>query len=139
MKATLLYRGWRYFRDGFSLYITYPLSIFNFLTLTYYLMAERIPILQQVFPDFSLFVITAFLIVAPLGVILGYVHLRRSRVYSTEVQVATECNAMLCHINRTNMEQSIAFFKKFGVPLSKDYLKMFEYWKRQDERGKWKP
>jgi len=69
MELTRVYRYWQYFRLGFSKYLTYPVTLINFMTLTYLYVIERFPFLASL--HFILFVFITFMLVMPLGTLLG--------------------------------------------------------------------
>ena len=68
------FRGWYYFRQGWSLYFAFILAAVNTLTVTYYLAIDNIPELQAVFPSFAHYIITTVTIGIPLLVFVGYLH-----------------------------------------------------------------
>ena len=41
------FRGWYYFRQGWSLYFAFILAAINTLTVTYYLAIENLPFLKE--------------------------------------------------------------------------------------------
>ena len=46
------FRGWFYFRQGWSMYFAFLFAAVNTLTVTYYLAIERYPLLHDLFPTF---------------------------------------------------------------------------------------
>ena len=51
MRNNLGYRGWFYFRTGWSIYFAFIISAINTLVLTYYLAIENISFLKEIFPS----------------------------------------------------------------------------------------
>lgn len=139
MELELAFRGWKYFRQGFGLYLSYPLSIFNFMTLAYYVMADKIPFLQVLFPSFGFFAGFSIVSLIPLGVVLGYIHMKKSGIYKEEAIVVAESNALSCYINRVTMEMIMQLYEKMEIPISEDYMKLYLWWKKHDEKRKWRP
>ena len=92
MKKTVGFRGWYYFRMGWTTYFAFILAAINTLTVTYYLAIENIPLLQTIFPTFVSYVITIISIGIPLLVAIGYIHYKRSAAYSSETDVIAESN-----------------------------------------------
>ena len=92
MKNSLLFRGWYYFRNGWSVYFDFIFAAINTLTVTYYLAIENIPILQNIFPSFLYYVITVVLLGVPLLILIGYAHYKKSRAYRSEASVNFESN-----------------------------------------------
>jgi len=92
VRKTVGFRGWYYFRIGWSTYFAFILAAINTLTVTYYLAIENIPFLQTIFPTFVSYVITIVSIGIPLLVAIGYIHYKRSAAYSSETDVIAESN-----------------------------------------------
>ncbi|MCJ7506953.1 hypothetical protein MUP05_10890 [Candidatus Bathyarchaeota archaeon] len=85
-------RFWYYFRMGYSTYLSFLLGAVNTLTVIYYLLIRNIPDLSVIFPYFSVFVIPAVLLGFPLAVIVGWLHMKGSRAYSSELDISVEAN-----------------------------------------------
>ena len=92
MRKTIGFRGWYYFRMGWSTYFAFILAAINTLTVTYFLAIENIPFLQTIFPTFVSYVIIIVSIGIPLLVSIGYIHYKRSAAYSSETDVIAESN-----------------------------------------------
>jgi len=133
------YRAWRYFRDGFSLYLSKPLTILTFLTTTYYLLIEQIPILKWLFPNFYIYSFMALLVLIPVSIWFGYFHMKRSEIYGTEMLLATQCNPVNAHISRVSGEVIIKLLESLDIPVPEDYMQMYLFWKKLDEEMNWKP
>jgi hypothetical protein len=88
----LLYRSWYYFRIGYSTYLTFLLGYVSTLVTVYYLAIKNVPSLLDIFPKFVPFAILATVVGVPVSVGLGWIHLKRSHLYSSEIYVATEAN-----------------------------------------------
>ena len=50
------FRGWYYFRMGWSTYFAFIFAAVNTLTVTYYLAIEKVPTLMSIFPTFIQYV-----------------------------------------------------------------------------------
>lgn len=61
-------------------------------TLTYYLAVADNPALHSIFPNFYVYAIVFTIIGFPLLAIVGYAHMRRSKAYSSEMDVVVESN-----------------------------------------------
>lgn len=90
MKKSLTFRSWYYFRAGYSQYFGFILAMVNMLTLTYYLALNSNEIFAKFFPSFSAYVIISSMIGIPLLIIIGFLHMRRSRGFSSETEVVNE-------------------------------------------------
>jgi len=88
----LMARAWYYFRLGYSTYLTFLLGYVSTLITVYYLAIRNIPDLLNAFPHFVPFAILATVIGVPLSVGIGWVHLKRSSMYSSEQDISVEAN-----------------------------------------------
>jgi hypothetical protein len=85
-------RAWYYFRLGYSTYLTFLLGYVSTLITVYYLAIKNAPELLDVFPHFGPFAVLATVIGGPLAIIIGWVHLKRSSLFSSETDIALESN-----------------------------------------------
>ena len=90
--SSYLTRAWYYFRIGYSTYLTFILGYVSTLITVYYLAIKNIPSLLRIFPQFAPFTILATIIGAPLSVIIGWFHLKRTTSYSAEADITVESN-----------------------------------------------
>ena len=86
------FRLWVYFRIGWATYFGFIFAAVNTLVVTYYLAIENIPILQQVFPTFTHYIIATILVGIPVLIGAGYIHFKRSAGFKSEADVAIETN-----------------------------------------------
>ena len=56
------FRGWFYFRMGWSTYFAFILAALNTLTVTYYLAIESYPSLKSIFPSFEQYIVIVVLV-----------------------------------------------------------------------------
>lgn len=77
---------------GYSTYLTFLLGYMSTLVTVYYLAIKNIPFLLDLFPKFVPFAILCTIVGIPTAVGIGWVHLKRSRLYSSEVDVSVEAN-----------------------------------------------
>jgi len=87
-----IYRAWYYFRMGYSTYLTFILGYFSTLVTVYYLAIKNLPSLLDLFPHFESFVLLGTFVGVPLSVMIGWVHMKRSRLFSSEQDVSVESN-----------------------------------------------
>ena len=123
----LLFRAWYYFRIGYGVYLTFVLGFVSTIVTVYYLAINNIPLLKIVFPSFWIFSVLAIAIGVPLAVFSGYFHFKRTRAYSSEVDIATESNPYLFKIVPgkekeitvpsaiANIDLNLAMARKLGV------------------------
>ena len=90
-----MYRGWYYFRLGYSTYLTFILGYVSTFITVYYLAIKNIPELLNIFPRFVPFAVLGTLVGGPLSVVIGWVHLKRSGAFSSEQDIVMEANPYL--------------------------------------------
>jgi hypothetical protein len=87
-----IFRAWFYFRQGYGTYLTFLLGYVSMLITVYYLAVKNIPFLLYLFPQFGPFALLGSAIGIPTAVMLGWVHMKRSRLYSSEQDIGVEAN-----------------------------------------------
>ena len=92
MRRSLPFRAWFYFRTGYAVYLSFILAAVNVIVTVYYLAINNIPDLKVVFPNFASWAVTVTLIGIPASVFIGWLHLKRSGAYRSEMDVAVESN-----------------------------------------------
>jgi len=90
MKPRWVFRAWYYFRLGYSTYLTFILGYVSTLVTVYYLAIRNMPALLDLFPHFAEFGILATVVGGPLAVVIGWIHLKRSGLYSSEADISVE-------------------------------------------------
>ena len=86
------FRSWFYFRTGYSEYFMFIFGAANTLTLTYYLAVDNYPALQSVFSSFTVYVALVTLAGFPIMILVGYLHMRRTSAFRSEVEISIESN-----------------------------------------------
>ena len=86
------FRGWFYFRMGWSTYFAFIFAAINTLTVTFYLAIEKYPLLEFIFPTFFHYVVIICSIGAPALIMIGYVHFKRTAARRAEMDVSYETN-----------------------------------------------
>ncbi|MGB9021825.1 MAG: hypothetical protein WCC94_00110 [Candidatus Bathyarchaeia archaeon] len=92
MSIKWIYRAWYYFRQGYATYLTFIFGYFSTLVTVYYLAVRNVPPLLDLFPKFASFALLATAVGAPLSIVIGWVHMKRSRLFSSEQDIAVESN-----------------------------------------------
>lgn len=92
MKNNTGFRGWYYFRQGWSMYFAFIFAAINTLTVTYYLAIERVPILVGIFPTFIHYVVIVGSLAIPILILVGYLHFKRTAAFTAEANVVIEAN-----------------------------------------------
>ena len=92
MRRNLAFRAWFYFRMGWSTYFAFIFAAINTLVVTYFLAIERYPFLNEIFPTFAHYVVTACIIGIPILILIGFIHFKRSSAYRSEADISVEVN-----------------------------------------------
>ena len=92
MAKNLGFRSWYYFRTGWSTYFAFIFAAINTLTVTYFLAIENYPVLKEVFPTFTIYIIIIVGIGIPILTLVGYFHFKRTPSYRAEATVMYETN-----------------------------------------------
>jgi hypothetical protein len=86
------FRGWYYFRMGWSTYFAFIFAAVNTLTVTYFLAIDNYPILKEIFPTFIIYIIIVGGVGIPLLTFIGYFHFKRTSAYRSESAINYESN-----------------------------------------------
>ena len=108
MKASVGFRGWFYFRMGWSTYFAFILAAINTLTVTYFLAIDNYPVLNTIFPSFEIYILILVSTGTPLLIFIGYIHYKRTKAYRAEVDVLIESNPFLRR-NTVNTDINLRF------------------------------
>ena len=95
MKSNTGFRGWFYFRMGWSTYFAFILAAINTLTVTYFLAIDNYPVLNIIFPSFEFYILIITSIGVPLLIFIGYLHFKRTQAFKSEIDVLVETNPFL--------------------------------------------
>ena len=119
MKQRIGFRGWFYFRTGWSTYFVFILASINTLTVTYFLAIDNYPILKAVFPTFEQYAVVTISIGIPLLIVVGYFHFKKTVAYKSEMDIMIESNPYITR-NTVNADLSL----KLNLKLISLLLKM---------------
>ena len=119
MKSNIGFRGWFYFRMGWSTYFVFILAAINTLTVTYFLAIDNYPLLKDIFPSFEQYVVIMACIGIPLLVGVGYAHFKKTLAYKSEMDIYVESNPYLSR-NTVNADLTL----KLDLKLISLLLKM---------------
>ena len=129
MKSNTGFRGWFYFRMGWSTYFVFLLAAINTLTVTYFLAIDNYPSLKAVFPSFEQYVVIILVIGIPLLIVVGYAHYKKTKAFRSEMDVLVESNPFLRR-NTVNTDVNIRFNLKLVdliLKLSKNTISEKEF------------
>ena len=119
MKQRKGFRGWFYFRTGWSTYFVFILAAINTLTVTYFLAVNNYPILKAVFPTFEQYAVIMVSVGIPMLIVVGYLHFKKTLAYKSEMDIYVESNPYLSR-NTVNADLSL----KLNLKLISLLLKM---------------
>jgi hypothetical protein len=91
----MIFRAWYYFRQGYSTYLTFLLGYGSTLVTVYYLAIKNMPELLSVFPHFVPFAALATGVGVPLAIFVGWLHLKKSGIYTSEQDISVETSPYL--------------------------------------------
>ena len=92
MGKNLGFRGWFYFRIGWSTYFAFIFAAINTLTVTYYLAIDNYPALKEIFPSFEQYLLIIVSIGIPILILTGYSHYKKTKAFRSEVDIWIESN-----------------------------------------------
>ena len=124
MEKNLGFRGWFYFRTGWTTYFAFIVAGINALTVTFFLAIENYPSLSVIFPTFFHYIVIVVGVGVPVLVLVGYVHFKRSKSYRAEADILIETNP---HIRRILQNTEV---------LLPSYLKLTEIMLKLSENKK---
>ena len=104
MSTSTGFRGWFYFRMGWSTYFAFILAAINTLTVTYFLAVDNYPALKMIFPSFEIYVLIIISIGVPLLIFIGYSHYKKTKAFKSEVDILLESNPIL---RRSTVNQDV--------------------------------
>ena len=106
MKQRTGFRGWFYFRMGWSTYFVFILAAINTLTVTYFLAIDNYPTLKSIFPSFEQYALLMISVGIPLLIVVGYAHFKKTLAYKSEMDVMVESNPYITR-NTVNADLSL--------------------------------
>ena len=128
MSTSTGFRGWFYFRMGWSTYFAFILAAINTLTVTYFLAVDNYPALKIIFPSFEIYVLILISIGVPLLIFIGYSHYKKTKAFRSEMDILVESNPFL---RRTTVNTDIIL--RFNVNLINLVLKLSKDTISEDE------
>ena len=131
MGKNLGFRGWYYFRTGWSTYFAFIVAAVNALTVTFFLAIESYPSLSIIFPTFFHYIVTVVGIGVPVLVLVGYVHFKKSKSFVAEQDIFIETSP---HFRR--ILQNTEILLPSYVKLTEVIVKLSENNKLTDEELK---
>ena len=100
------FRGWFYFRMGWSTYFVFILAAINTLTVTYFLAIDNYPTLKSIFPSFEQYALLMISVGIPMLIVVGYAHFKKTLAYKSEMDIMIESNPYIAR-NTVNADLSL--------------------------------
>ena len=100
------FRGWFYFRMGWSTYFVFILAAINTLTVTYFLAIDNYPTLKSIFPSFEQYALLTISVGIPILILVGYAHFKKTVAYKSEMDIMIESNPYIAR-NTVNADLSL--------------------------------
>ncbi len=89
---SIIYRSWYYFRIGYGTYLTFPLGYIGFLALIYSFVIVPYRLNVGIFSSVAYFEVAIAIFMTPAGITLGYLHLKHTKAWTSEIEVGVEAN-----------------------------------------------
>lgn len=81
-------KRWWEFRHGHSVYLIFALTFSNFVLISYRLLIEQIPAVDQLFPQLWIFALVFIIAYIPISTVVGYWHRKTQVRIETSVTLA---------------------------------------------------
>jgi len=120
MKEGWIRRRWWEFRQGHSTYLIFLLTFMNFVLIAYRLLIEKIPFIQELFPQLWIFVLIFVLVYIPLSIIIGNWHRRTQLRVETTINVLE--NPLLAKMFRTMLDIQTGKASKEEIEKARELL-----------------
>jgi len=125
MKEGWFRSRWWEFRLGHSTYLIFLLTFVNFVLISYRLLIERIPFLQEIIPELWIFMVLFLVIYIPTSIGIGFWH--RKTQLKVETTLTMQQNPVFAKMIRTILDvqtgkasdEEIKEFRKFLVKIEK--------------------
>jgi hypothetical protein len=75
---------------GYSTYLSLVISIVSNALIIYALGLKGVPLFETIFPHLANFLIIGVIVFVPTATFLGWIHIKRMSMYSTDTALATE-------------------------------------------------
>lgn len=127
MKEGWFRSRWWEFRLGHSTYLIFLLTFVNFVLISYRLLIERIPFLQEIIPELWIFMVLFLVIYIPTSIGIGFWH-RKTQLkventlgYQENPVLAKMFRVMLDVKTGTATKDEIEEFRKFLIEIEKKF------------------
>lgn len=80
----------------------------------------------------------AIVVAVPLGTVIGWFDMRKSRIHTTEIEVGVQSNPMQIYVQRVLMENTLELYRALDITPSDEWMHLYLYWKKHDKQ-RWIP
>lgn len=87
-----VFRNFFYFRIGYAHYLAMVVGVVNILTTTYFLAAQQIPAILDIFPTFEIYVSVVIFVGSPIVILVGWIHFKRIGTFSAEAAIMAQAH-----------------------------------------------
>jgi len=115
---------WWEFRIGHSTYLIFILTFVNFVLISYRLLIERIPVLQDIVPELWIFMVMFLVIYIPASIIIGFWH--RKTQLKVEQTLTLQQNPFIAKLFRTLLDVQTGKASKEEIEEFRLFLKNIE-------------
>lgn len=126
-------RRWLEFREGHSIYLIFIMTFINFIVINYKLLIQDIPVLEEIFPNMTIFAIIFIFSYLPVAVIIGFWHKRTQ--YSVEASVKMQYNPWFARLFRILVDIETGKASEEEIKNFRDWLQSIEKGKPEDYKG----
>ena len=124
MKQEWMRRRWWEFRQGHSIYLIFLLTFVNFILISYRLLIEKIPFLNNLIPELWVFVIMFLGFYIPAAILIGMWH-RRTQL-RVENTISLEQNPFFAKMFRTMLDIQIKKASEKEIEEFREFLTKIE-------------
>lgn len=122
---------WWEFRIGHSTYLIFILTFVNFVLISYRLLIERVPFLQEIVPELWIFMILFLVFYIPTSIIIGFWH--RKTQLKVETTLSMQQNPFVAKMFRTMLDVQTGKASKEEIEKFREFLLKIE--KKFDVEG----
>ena len=124
MNQEWIKRRWWEFRQGHGIYLIFILTFMNFILISYRLLIEKIPFLNNLIPELWVFVIMFLGFYIPAAILIGMWH-RRTQL-RVENTISLEQNPFFAKMFRTMLDIQIKKASEKEIEEFREFLTKIE-------------
>ena len=124
MNQEWIKRRWWEFRQGHGIYLIFLLTFMNFILISYRLLIEKIPFLNNLIPELWIFVIMFLGFYIPAAILIGMWH-RRTQL-RVENTISLEQNPFFAKMFRTMLDVQIKKASEKEIEEFREFLTKIE-------------